>query len=65
MASPDENDPRARADDIRIGQDLSLWSLAELEERIRILEGELIRTRQDIERKSGHLGQANAFFNFK
>jgi uncharacterized small protein (DUF1192 family) len=65
MALHDENEPRPRADQISIGQDLSLWSVAELEERIRVLEGEIARTRQDIDRKSGHRSQANALFNLK
>lgn len=65
MAFIDENAPRRAPDEIRIGQDLSLWSVSELEQRIRTLEVEIERTRKDIASKSHHLTQAESLFGRK
>jgi uncharacterized small protein (DUF1192 family) len=61
----DENEPRSSDQDLRIGQDLSLLSVDELEKRIFLLEGEIERTRKDIAAKSGHRMQAEAVFSRK
>ncbi|GGE38806.1 hypothetical protein GCM10007276_15150 [Agaricicola taiwanensis] len=61
----DDNEPRVPQDAIRIGQDLSLLSVDELHQRIRILEGEIERIRKDIDAKSGHKLQAEAVFSRK
>ncbi len=44
-------------------EDLDLHGVAELEERIEMLEAELARTRAQIEKKKAGRSAADAFFN--
>ena len=45
-----------------IGQDLSLLSVGELEERMVLLEEEIGRLRAEMDRKSGSKAAAESFF---
>lgn len=45
-----------------IGQDLSLLSVGELEERMNMLEEEIRRLRDEKERKAGSKAAAESFF---
>ncbi len=45
-----------------IGQDLSLLSIRELQERIALLEDEIARLQADIERKGASRSAADLFF---
>ena len=45
-----------------IGQDLSLLSVSELEERMKILEDEISRLRDEKDRKAGSKAAAESFF---
>ncbi|HEV7336367.1 MAG TPA: DUF1192 domain-containing protein [Bosea sp. (in: a-proteobacteria)] len=45
-----------------IGQDLSQLSVAELEERIVLLEAEIVRLREAREKKNASRSAADAFF---
>ena len=44
-----------------IGQDLSLLSVSELEERMKILEDEISRLRDEKDRKAGSKAAAESF----
>ena len=54
--------PRKPKQDVTIGQDISALSAAELEERIRILEGEIRRARDAINRRGITRSAADAIF---
>lgn len=54
--------PRKPKTDISIGQDISALSAAELEERIRILEGEIARAREAIKARGITRSAADAIF---
>jgi uncharacterized small protein (DUF1192 family) len=60
----DEDLPRKVNDPITqlIRQDLGPLSLAELEQRIRALEGEIARTKSKIENAVNHKASAEALF---
>ena len=45
-----------------IGQDLSLLSVGELEERMNMLEEEIMRLRNEKDRKAGSKAAAESFF---
>jgi uncharacterized small protein (DUF1192 family) len=45
-----------------IGQDLSLLSVGELEERMNMLEEEIMRLREEKDRKAGSKAAAESFF---
>ena len=51
--------PRPRHD---IGQDLSLLSVEEIQERITLLREEIVRLEQDCVRKQASKAAADAFF---
>jgi uncharacterized small protein (DUF1192 family) len=60
----DENLPR-RSDDLAVQlarQDLDPFSVAELEARIRLLETEIVRCREKIQRAVHHRSSADALF---
>jgi uncharacterized small protein (DUF1192 family) len=60
----DENLPR-RKDDLvaQLGkQDLDPYSVEELEERIALLEAEIVRSRTRLERAVNHRASADALF---
>ncbi len=60
-----DNDPPRRADDPvaqLIRQDLAPLSVADLEQRIKALEGEIARTRSKIESAVNHKATAEALF---
>ena len=60
----EEYSPR-KADDplaLLLKQDLDPLSVAELTERIALLEGEIIRTRSKMERAVNHKASADALF---
>lgn len=54
--------PRKPKQDVTIGQDISALSVAELEERIRILEGEIVRAREAIKARGITRSAADAIF---
>ena len=59
----DEDEARAkRRKDIVIGEDLSMLSVDELNERIELLNDEIGRIREDIKSKQSSLSAAEAFF---
>lgn len=45
-------------------EDLDLYAVSDLEERIALLEAEIIRTRQAIETKGSKRSAADALFKF-
>lgn len=45
-------------------EDLELYGVAELEERIEILQSEIVRTRAQIDRKQAGRSAADALFRF-
>ena len=51
-----------RKPDIVIGEDLALLSVAELTQRIKILEGEITRLKAAIDSKQASKTAADAFF---
>jgi uncharacterized small protein (DUF1192 family) len=60
----DENLPR-RSDDLAVqlaSQDLDPFSVAELEARIQLLETEIVRCREKIQRAVHHRASADALF---
>ncbi len=61
MASEDDDRPRKKISH-EIGQDLSLLSVAELNERIALLSCEIERLQAAAARKSASKDAANAFF---
>lgn len=57
-----DDEPRPTRSVHEIGQDLSLLSVAELNERIAALRAEIARLEADIEAKSSTRSAAEAFF---
>jgi uncharacterized small protein (DUF1192 family) len=62
MADLDEDRPRKARIEIAIGEELGLLSVAELEARIALLEGEIARLREAIAGKRSSRVAANAVF---
>jgi uncharacterized small protein (DUF1192 family) len=60
MIDPDDLPKKKAAHDI--GQDLSLLSVGELGERVRLLKDEIGRLEAEIARKQASQTAANAFF---
>ena len=62
----EDGDPVRRPRDWAVAelvrQDLELLAASDLEERIETLEGEIVRTRAQIERKRAGRAAADAFF---
>jgi uncharacterized small protein (DUF1192 family) len=60
----EENLPRKANDPLAllISQDLDPFSVAELAERVALLEGEIARTRQKMTRAVNHKASADALF---
>jgi len=58
---PDDIRP-VKKPEITIGEDLSLLSLAELENRIQVLESEITRIREAVAGKQSSKAAADAFF---
>ena len=62
----EDGDPVRRSRDWAVAelvrQDLELLAAADLEERIEALEGEIVRTRAQLERKRAGRAAADAFF---
>ena len=58
---PDDIRP-VKKPEITIGEDLSLLSLAELENRIQVLESEITRIREAVAGKQSSKAVADAFF---
>jgi uncharacterized small protein (DUF1192 family) len=58
---PEESAPK-RKPEIVIGEDLALLSVAELEQRIQILEAEIVRSKTSISGKQASKSAADAFF---
>ena len=48
-----------------VREDLDAWSVADLKERIALLEGEIARSRAVIDGKSSQRNAADALFNFR
>lgn len=44
-------------------EDLDLYGVSELEERVELLEAELARTKRQIEKKRAGRSEADSFFN--
>lgn len=61
MARDDENEPRNKVSH-EIGQDLSLLSVGELEDRIVLLEAEIVRLKAAETSKKASRNAASAFF---
>jgi uncharacterized small protein (DUF1192 family) len=61
MATEDDDRPRKKISH-EIGQDLSLLSVEELNERIALLTSEIERLREAATRKRASKDAANAFF---
>lgn len=60
---PDDAAPRPNvAIDLLVRQDLDPLSVAELEERITVLEGEIARARRRIEHAVNHRASADQLF---
>lgn len=62
MPAPDDDDRPIKRITHEIGQDLTLLSVEELEERIEILQAEVARLRDDIEKKRATRSAADLFF---
>lgn len=60
---PFAEDPAPRTGAHEIGQDLSLLSIDEIDERIGLLEREIARLKEAQSRKRSSLDAASAFFN--
>jgi len=58
----EEDRPKPKAKPHEIGQDLSLLSVAELDERIAALEAEIVRLKAARDAKGAHLSAADALF---
>jgi uncharacterized small protein (DUF1192 family) len=61
MMREDDDQPKKKPSH-EIGQDLSLLSVFELEERVALLEAEIIRMRAAAQAKAAAKGAADAFF---
>jgi uncharacterized small protein (DUF1192 family) len=59
---PEELEPRKPKQDIIIGQDLSAFSVFELEARIAALEAEIARTKVSLDTRAATKNAADAFF---
>jgi uncharacterized small protein (DUF1192 family) len=59
---PEELLPRKKAPEIVLGEDLSTKSEHELEARILVLEGEILRSREAISERRATKSAADAFF---
>ncbi|TMJ23925.1 MAG: DUF1192 domain-containing protein [Alphaproteobacteria bacterium] len=62
MPASDEDDRPKKKIVHEIGQDLSLISVKELQERIALLQEEIARLESDIARKQASRGAADQFF---
>jgi uncharacterized small protein (DUF1192 family) len=62
MAAIDEDDRPKKKITHDIGQDLSLLSVKELNERIEIMRAEIARLEADISRKQASKSAADTFF---
>ena len=60
---PFAEEPVPRAGALEIGQDLSLLSINEIDERVGLLEREIARLKDAKSRKERSLEAASAFFN--
>ncbi len=58
-----EDEPKKPASRHEIGQDLSLLSVSELAERIRLLREEITRVEAELNAKSATKSAAEALFN--
>jgi uncharacterized small protein (DUF1192 family) len=61
MAAEDDDKPRKKISH-EIGQDLSLLSVGDVEDRIAILSAEIERLKADAAKKRASRDAANAFF---
>jgi uncharacterized small protein (DUF1192 family) len=61
MAAEDDDRPRKKVSH-EIGQDLSLLSAGDLNERIALLEAEIERLKADAKKKQASRDAANTFF---
>ena len=62
MPVPDEDDRPKKKVTHEIGQDLALLSVAELQERIALMNAEIARLAADIARKEASRNVADHFF---
>ncbi len=62
MPAIDDDDRPKKKISHEIGQDLTLISVAELNERIALLEGEIARLEADIAKKQASRSAADQFF---
>ena len=62
MGPDDVYEPRASQTPIVIGEDLYGISVAELEERIRILKLEIVRIENELGKKQGEMNAAHDIF---
>jgi uncharacterized small protein (DUF1192 family) len=62
MAAMDEDDRPKKKIAHEIGQDLTLLSVAELHERIALLQAEIARLQADIAKKQSSRSTADQFF---
>ena len=59
----DENEPLSKTkNEIVLGCDLSTFSLDDIDERTEALKAEIIRLKEERDRKSSSLSAAEAFF---
>ncbi|CAN5363396.1 DUF1192 domain-containing protein [soil metagenome] len=61
MAAEDDDKPRKKISH-EVGQDLSLLSVGDVEERIAMLKAEIERLKADAVKKHASRNAANAFF---
>lgn len=54
--------PQKKPSGVAIGESLETLSVAELEKRIKELEGEIVRVRAEVDRKKRHEEAARALF---
>jgi uncharacterized small protein (DUF1192 family) len=62
MASIDDDDRPKKKVTHELGQDLTLLSVGELQERIGLLRDEIVRLESDIARKQASRSAADVFF---
>ena len=60
---PFADEPRKIMSAHEIGQDLSMLSIAEIDERVEMLEREIARLKEARAKKESSLAAASAFFN--
>ncbi|EFL88660.1 DUF1192 domain-containing protein [Ahrensia sp. R2A130] len=59
----DDLEPKTKkASDIQLGCELSTFSLEDIDERVALLEAEIVRLKDERARKAGHLDAAQSFF---